>query len=59
MKSTAATAELVVACQLSYYCAYLVAAAPDLLPDSAAWTVKRYKEVSDDACAVLGEEATG
>jgi len=38
---------------LSCYCAYLVAAAPELLPDSDAWTMKRYKDVSDDVRAAL------
>ncbi|TVU21025.1 hypothetical protein EJB05_30636, partial [Eragrostis curvula] len=56
MKSTAATPDMVVAGNLSYYCAYLVAAAPELLPDSAAWTEKRYKEVADDVRAALRAE---
>ncbi|KAB8081267.1 hypothetical protein EE612_002310 [Oryza sativa] len=44
----------IVACHLSYYCAYLVAAVPELLPDCPAWTQKRYKKVATDVRAVLG-----
>uniref|UniRef100_A0A0D9V0G4 DUF4220 domain-containing protein n=1 Tax=Leersia perrieri TaxID=77586 RepID=A0A0D9V0G4_9ORYZ len=43
------------ACHLSYYCAYLAAAAPELLPDSAAWTEKRYKEVAAAVTTALGK----
>jgi hypothetical protein len=65
MKSTAPASpeDMIAACHLSYYCAYLVAVAPELLPDSAAWTRRRYKEVSDDVLAALGadggDESTG
>ncbi|KAM0917691.1 hypothetical protein ACQ4PT_009159 [Festuca glaucescens] len=53
---TSAAADKTAACHLSYYCAYLVAAAPGLLPDSTAWTEKRYKEVAEDVQAALGED---
>ncbi|KAF8661712.1 hypothetical protein HU200_056661 [Digitaria exilis] len=56
MKSTLATADMIAAYQLSYHCAYLVAGAPELLPDSVAWTEKRYKEVSADVRAALGKD---
>jgi hypothetical protein len=56
---TSAAADMATACHLSYYCAYLVAAAPGLLPDSAAWTEKRYKEVAKDVqAALVGEDGT-
>uniref|UniRef100_A0A0D9V0F4 Uncharacterized protein n=1 Tax=Leersia perrieri TaxID=77586 RepID=A0A0D9V0F4_9ORYZ len=55
MRSTTTTAvasasspNLAAACHLSNYCTYLAAAAPELLPDSAAWTEKRYKDVVAD-----------
>ncbi|XP_021311822.1 uncharacterized protein LOC8075309 [Sorghum bicolor] len=53
MNSTTSTSapEMEAARHLSCYCAYLVAAAPELLPDSDAWTIKRYKDVSDDVRA--------
>ncbi|KAJ1283610.1 hypothetical protein BS78_03G141300 [Paspalum vaginatum] len=60
MKSTSSSPDMIAACHLSYYCAYLVAVAPELLPDCAAWTKRRYKEVSDDvmsAAAALGSES--
>uniref|UniRef100_A0A0E0C1D4 DUF4220 domain-containing protein n=1 Tax=Oryza meridionalis TaxID=40149 RepID=A0A0E0C1D4_9ORYZ len=41
----------IVACHLSYYSAYLVAAVPELLPDCPAWTQKRYKKVATATCA--------
>jgi hypothetical protein len=55
MNSTTSTSapEMEAARHLSCYCAYLVAAAPELLPDSDAWTMKRYKDVSDDVRAAL------
>lgn len=53
---TSASADMIAACHLSYYCAYLAAAAPELLPDSPAWTEKRYKEVVEDVQAALGED---
>ncbi|KAF8692532.1 hypothetical protein HU200_039634 [Digitaria exilis] len=56
MRVTSASADMIAACQLSYYCAYLVAAAPELLPDSVAWTEKRYREVSADVRAALGKD---
>jgi hypothetical protein len=59
MKSTSASPDMIAACHLSYYCAYLVAVAPELLPDSAAWTRRRYKEVSDDVRAALGADGGG
>lgn len=37
--------KMVVANSLSRYCTYLVARAPDLLPDNAAWTKRRYQQV--------------
>ncbi|KAL6850089.1 hypothetical protein ACP4OV_020716 [Aristida adscensionis] len=49
----------VAACHLSNYCAYLVAAAPELLPDCTAWTTKRYKKVSEDVRAALGTRDGG
>uniref|UniRef100_A0A0E0JI00 DUF4220 domain-containing protein n=1 Tax=Oryza punctata TaxID=4537 RepID=A0A0E0JI00_ORYPU len=52
---SASSSDIAAACHLSYYCAYLAAAAPELLPDSAAWTEKRYKEVTADVTAVLGK----
>ncbi|TVU21030.1 hypothetical protein EJB05_30641, partial [Eragrostis curvula] len=57
MKSTSASVDMIAASHLSYYCAYLVAAAPELLPDSAAWTKKRYEEVSKDVRAALEGDA--
>lgn len=59
MKSTPASPDMIAACHLSYYCAYLVAVAPELLPDCAAWTKRRYKEVSDDLSAALGADGGG
>ncbi|PWZ33169.1 hypothetical protein Zm00014a_012393 [Zea mays] len=59
MKTMSASPDMIAACHLSYYCAYLVAAAPELLPDSAAWTKRRYKEVSDDVRAALGADYCG
>ncbi|XP_052140833.1 uncharacterized protein LOC127760590 [Oryza glaberrima] len=45
----------IVACHLcSYYCGYLVAAVPELLPDCPAWTQKRYKKVATDVRTALG-----
>uniref|UniRef100_A0A453AK24 DUF4220 domain-containing protein n=1 Tax=Aegilops tauschii subsp. strangulata TaxID=200361 RepID=A0A453AK24_AEGTS len=54
-----AAADMTAACHLSYYCAYLLAAAPGLLPDSPAWTDKRYKEVVADVKAALGKDDDG
>ncbi|VAH41748.1 unnamed protein product [Triticum turgidum subsp. durum] len=54
-----AAADMTAACHLSYYCAYLVAATPGLLPDSPAWTDKRYKEVVADVKAALGKDDDG
>ncbi|WVZ71262.1 hypothetical protein U9M48_019870, partial [Paspalum notatum var. saurae] len=62
MNSTSASTDMIAACHLSYYCAYLVAVAPELLPDCAAWTKRRYKEVCDDvmrAAAALGADGGG
>jgi hypothetical protein len=59
MKTMSASPDMIAACHLSYYCAYLVAAVPELLPDSAAWTKRRYKEVSDDVRAALGADYCG
>ncbi|CAL4956897.1 unnamed protein product [Urochloa decumbens] len=53
MKSTSASPDMSAASHLSNYFAYLVAAAPELLPDSAEWSKKRYEEVSEDARAAL------
>uniref|UniRef100_A0A0D3ENC2 DUF4220 domain-containing protein n=1 Tax=Oryza barthii TaxID=65489 RepID=A0A0D3ENC2_9ORYZ len=54
--AAASSSDMTVACHLSYYCPYLVAAAPELLPDSLAWTKKRYKEVSADVVSALGKD---
>ena len=43
--ASALPTNMVIATSLSRYCAYLVAAAPDLLPDNAAWTKCRYHKV--------------
>lgn len=43
--ASAQTTNMAVATSLSRYCAYLVADAPDLLPDNAAWTKRRYQKV--------------
>ncbi|KAM0903047.1 hypothetical protein ACQ4PT_018860 [Festuca glaucescens] len=56
---TPAAADMTAACHLSYYCAYLVAAAPVLLPDSPVWTEKRYKEVAKDVQAALRKDVDG
>jgi hypothetical protein len=53
--SAVALADMTAASHLSNYCAYLVAAAPELLPDSPAWTDKRYKEV----VAAFGKDDDG
>ncbi|KAF0929098.1 hypothetical protein E2562_015208 [Oryza meyeriana var. granulata] len=50
---SASSSDMTAACHLSYYCAYLAAAAPELLPDNPAWTQKRYKEVTADVTAAL------
>ncbi|TVU21047.1 hypothetical protein EJB05_30658, partial [Eragrostis curvula] len=55
MKSTSTSPDMIAARHLSYYCAYLVAAAPELLPDCSAWTQERYKKVSKDVLAALGK----
>ncbi|CAO2162386.1 unnamed protein product [Urochloa humidicola] len=59
MKSTSASPDMIAASHLSNYFAYLVAAAPELLPDSAEWSKKRYNEVSEDARTALGEDSGG
>ncbi|KAL6621290.1 hypothetical protein ACP70R_033722 [Stipagrostis hirtigluma subsp. patula] len=59
MKSTSPSPDMIAAGHLSYYCAYLVAAAPELLPDCAAWTKRRYKEVSENVRAALVEKDGG
>ncbi|GJN05337.1 hypothetical protein PR202_ga22958 [Eleusine coracana subsp. coracana] len=41
------------ATRLSRYCAYLVMAALELLPDRPAWTKKWYKQVEKDVTKVL------
>ncbi|KAG2561000.1 uncharacterized protein LOC120643940 [Panicum virgatum] len=47
-----------VATRLSRYCAYLVAAAPELLPDDTAWSKKLHGAVSRDIkLALAGEPA--
>ncbi|TVU21036.1 hypothetical protein EJB05_30647, partial [Eragrostis curvula] len=56
LKSTSASVDMIAASHLSNYCAYLVAAAPELLPDSAAWTKKRYDEVSKDVRKALRKD---
>ncbi|RCV25340.1 hypothetical protein SETIT_5G158500v2 [Setaria italica] len=59
MKSMSASSDMIAASHLSNYFAYLVAAAPELLPDCAEWSNKRYKEVSEDARAALGADSGG
>ncbi|KAF8661684.1 hypothetical protein HU200_056631 [Digitaria exilis] len=59
MRSTSASPDMTAASHLSNYLAYLVAAAPELLPDSVAWTEKRYREVSEDVRVALGGEDSG
>ncbi|CAL4976474.1 unnamed protein product [Urochloa decumbens] len=56
MKSTSASPDMIAASHLSNYFAYLVAAAPELLPDSAEWSKKRYEEVSEDSRAATTTE---
>ncbi|CAL4982733.1 unnamed protein product [Urochloa decumbens] len=46
--ATARTDSMIVAQSLSYYCAYLLAEAPDLLPGDSAWTKCRYEAVKKD-----------
>lgn len=53
---SASSSDMTAACHLSNYCAYLASAAPELLPDSAAWTEKRYREVTADVTAALGKD---
>ncbi|CAL4963801.1 unnamed protein product [Urochloa decumbens] len=53
MKSKSASPDMIAASHLSNYFAYLAAAAPELLPDSAEWCKKRYEEVSEDSRAAL------
>uniref|UniRef100_A0A0D3HSL7 DUF4220 domain-containing protein n=1 Tax=Oryza barthii TaxID=65489 RepID=A0A0D3HSL7_9ORYZ len=53
---SASSPDMTAACHLSNYCAYLASAAPELLPDSAAWTEKRYREVTADVTAALGKD---
>lgn len=55
----AAAADMAAASQLSFYCAYLVAAEPGLLPDNTAWTEKRYEEVAEGVKAALGKDDGG
>ncbi|KAF7006163.1 hypothetical protein CFC21_021227 [Triticum aestivum] len=45
--TSAPTKSMVVATSLSRYCAYLVAEAPELLPNNAAWTKHRYQKVKN------------
>ncbi|KAG2569064.1 hypothetical protein PVAP13_7NG369625 [Panicum virgatum] len=46
-----------VAIHLSQYCVYLMAAAPELLPDDKAWSKKQYETISKDIERVLaGDE---
>jgi hypothetical protein len=51
----------VVACRLSRYCMYLVAEAPDLLPDNPAWIKRRYEAVKkriEEAPKCSGDESS-
>ncbi|KAF8661709.1 hypothetical protein HU200_056658 [Digitaria exilis] len=59
--ATSDSPDMIAASQLSNYFAYLVAAAPELLPDSTEWSKKRYKKVSEDVRAALGvgEDSSG
>ncbi|XP_025814483.1 uncharacterized protein LOC112891754 [Panicum hallii] len=59
MKSTSASPDMIAASHLSNYFAYLVAAAPELLPDCSEWSKKRYKEVSEDVRGALGADSGG
>uniref|UniRef100_A0A0A8YG15 DUF4220 domain-containing protein n=1 Tax=Arundo donax TaxID=35708 RepID=A0A0A8YG15_ARUDO len=43
---------MLVAVSLSRYCMYLVAEAPDLLPDNSAWTKNRYVAVKEEVEAL-------
>uniref|UniRef100_A0A0E0MVR6 DUF4220 domain-containing protein n=1 Tax=Oryza rufipogon TaxID=4529 RepID=A0A0E0MVR6_ORYRU len=54
---SASSSDMAAACHLSNYCAYLASAAPELLPDIATWTEKRYREVTADDSAA-GETTT-
>ncbi|CAO2192513.1 unnamed protein product [Urochloa humidicola] len=59
MKSRSASPDMIAASHLSNYFAYLAVAAPELLPDSAEWTKKRYNEVSEDARTALEQDSGG
>ncbi|KAL6653707.1 hypothetical protein ACP70R_008631 [Stipagrostis hirtigluma subsp. patula] len=48
VSSSAMSDKRLIACSLSRYCMYLVAEAPELLPDSAVWAKHRYKAVKKD-----------
>ncbi|XP_066393188.1 uncharacterized protein [Miscanthus floridulus] len=60
IRSSAANANRAVAMHLSRYCAYLVAEAPQLLPDNKEWSGKLYKTVSKDIkhAHVVGDAIT-
>lgn len=49
--SSTRTDSMIVAQSLSCYCTYLVAEAPELLPDDSAWTKRRYKAVKNGIAA--------
>ena len=55
----ASSTKRTVAIHLSQYCVYLMAAAPELLPDDKAWFKKQYETISKDIERVLaGDEPT-
>ncbi|BAD53507.1 hypothetical protein [Oryza sativa Japonica Group] len=56
IKSSPRTADMITATHLSQYCAYLVAAVPELLPNDATWTKAHCKEVARDIKKALDGE---
>ncbi|KAJ1256960.1 hypothetical protein BS78_K261900 [Paspalum vaginatum] len=55
--SSTRTDSMIVAQSLSCYCTYLVAEAPELLPDDSAWTKRRYKAVKKGIAAEASKSA--